>query len=75
MNRMSNDPRTLYWECRNCDSGVLIPKGYTQHEVNKHMTATLPCMKPIDRPIDDVIDNKTTIVKPKKPTLIIPGKN
>lgn len=60
----------IYWACDKCDSGVLIPKQFNQSEVNVFMEKKLPCLPPIDRPLDDIIDNRTTIVN--KPKIIIP---
>lgn len=64
-NRLSNNPLKDYWECLNCDSGVLIPKGYTSAQVNQFMTSKMPCLPPIDKPQDGIIDNRTTILKQK----------
>ena len=64
-NRLSNNPLKLYWECSNCDSGVLIPKGYSAAQVNQFMESRMPCLPPIDKPQDGIIDNRTTILKQK----------
>lgn len=72
ISRLSNDPTKLYWECPNCDSGVLIPKGFAMHEVNQFMESKMPCLPPINKPIDGIIDDRTTVEKEKK---IYTGKN
>lgn len=74
--RLSNDKAKDYWECLNCDSGVLIPKrGYTQHDVNQFMESKAPCLPPIAIVGNDaIVDNRTTIINPKS-RFIIPGKH
>lgn len=69
-NRISNNPLKDYWECSNCNSGILIPKGYTSGQVNEFMGSKMPCLPPIDTPQDDIIDNRTTILKQKNRTII-----
>lgn len=71
-NRVSNFPGKIYWSCKNCDSGVLIPKGYTVHQVNQFMESKMPCLPPVIKPIDDIIDDRTTIKKQNG--IIVPSR-
>ena len=69
--RKDNRADRVLWECRKCDTIVSIKKGVGIMEVNRFMANQLLCQDPLVVPSDDVVDNRTTILrKPTKKILL-----